>query len=88
MDFFRMRVIESTFALVRKMLTNLLEKKENDIDSTTDMTTVTMYIRKGVLIAIMWGIGGSMNLASRVKFSQRLCSIVPSDIDLPNFTEL
>ena len=68
MDFFRMRVVESSFALIRKMFTNILDR-ESELEQQLDPITTQLYLRKGVIIAFMWGIAGSMNLSSRVKFS-------------------
>ncbi|KAI4840996.1 dynein heavy chain [Plasmodium brasilianum] len=83
MDYEYIRVIESTCLLLQKGINNLVVKygKYNNTLADND---IEKYISKWLVVSILWGIGGSLNLESREKFSmyvQSICSIsLPADL--------
>ena len=62
MDFTRIRVLESLFALVRRGISNVIEYNENHSDFPLSDGQVASYMTKWVVFCALWGIGGSMNL--------------------------
>ena len=83
MDFTRIRVLEATFALVRKSISNILEYNESHSDFPMEDEIMEKYMKKQVLLAIMWGVSGSMKLALRAEFGRKLAAEV-SDIEMPS----
>ncbi|CRG93244.1 dynein heavy chain, putative [Plasmodium gallinaceum] len=83
MDYEYIRVIESTCSLLQKGIDNLVQKNEKLNDTLTD-SEIEKYISKWLVVSVLWGIGGSLNLESRQKFSQFVQSIcfVPLPPDL------
>ena len=69
MDFTRIRVLEATFALIRKGISNVLEYNESHADFPLSASQVEDYMIKWLALALMWGVGGSLNLREREKFS-------------------
>jgi len=84
MDYTRIRVLEATFALIRKGISNVLEYNESHPDFLMEETQVEQYIRKWAIQAICWGVGGSMGLRLRGEFCNKLKAYI-HDIELPNF---
>ena len=72
MDFTRIRVLESTFALIRKAISNIIEFNEARQDFHLTDVQIENYMQKFVIFATLWGIGGSMNLQTRTNFGNRL----------------
>ena len=68
MEFTRIRVLESTFALIRKGISNVIEYNEVRWEFPLNDSQIQTYMRKFVIFASLWGIGGSMNLQTRTKF--------------------
>jgi len=62
MEFTRIRVLESLFALVRRGISNVIEYNENHSDFPLSDGQVSSYMTKWVVFCALWGIGGSMNL--------------------------
>ncbi|CAC9696072.1 dynein heavy chain, putative [Plasmodium sp. DRC-Itaito] len=83
MDYEHIRVIESTCLLLQKGFDNLVKKNEK-INNTLSDDDIEKYISKWLVVSILWGIGGSLNLETREKFSmfvQSICSIpLPNDL--------
>jgi len=67
MEFTRIRCLESMFALVRKGITNVIEYNEKQ-DYPLSNEQMAAYMHKQVAVAVLWGMGGSMNLATRTEF--------------------
>lgn len=65
MEFTKIRVIEATFALIRKGISNVLEYNESHPELSLDDEVLTKYMRKWTLQAFMWGVAGSMTLTKR-----------------------
>lgn len=59
------------FALVRKGITNVIEYNEKQ-DYPLSNEQMGNYMHKQVAVAVLWGMGGSMNLATRTEFGQKL----------------
>jgi dynein heavy chain 1 len=72
MEFTRIRVLESTFALIRKGITNVIDYQESHQDLPLSDDQIEAFIQKHVIFATIWGIGGSMNLQTRTKFGNKL----------------
>lgn len=72
MDFTRIRVLESTFALIRKAISNVIDYNESHPDFELNENQTQAYMKKFVIFASLWGIGGSMNLQQRTTFGNRL----------------
>ncbi|CAA9986414.1 dynein heavy chain, putative [Plasmodium knowlesi strain H] len=83
MDYEYIRAIESTFLLLEKGIDNLVVKNEKTNNAITD-GDIEKYISKWLVMSILWGIGGSLNLEAREKFSiyvESICSIpLPTDL--------
>lgn len=62
MDFTRIRVLESTFALIRKGISNIIDYNDVHSDFHLSDSQIEKYMQKYVIFASLWGIGGSMNL--------------------------
>jgi dynein heavy chain 1 len=62
MEFTRIRVLESTFALVRRSISNIIEYNDNNSEMPLEDEQISDYMVKSFLIAVMWGVAGSMNL--------------------------
>lgn len=87
MEFTRIRVLESTFALVRRAISNILEYNENNTEIQMEEEQVQQYMIKSFLQAVMWGVAGSMNLYQRTLYSREICQLLPPSVVLPIFTE-
>lgn len=72
MDFTRIRVLESTFALIRKGISNVIDYSESRSEFPLSESLIENYMKKFVIFASLWGIGGSMNLQTRTNFGNRL----------------
>jgi dynein heavy chain 1, cytosolic len=85
MDFTRIRVLEALFALLRKCLTNVIEYNDSHSDFPLEDRILEKYMKKSVMLAIMWGVGGSMKLAARGEFSRKIAQFC--DVELPNLDQ-
>ena len=83
MDFTRIRVVESMFALLRKGTTNIIDYNEENSEFPLDDDKIFAYMSKWLIICLIWGFGGSLNLGNRTKFSEFLKTLT-LDIDFPN----
>lgn len=81
MEFTRVRVLEASFALIRKGITNVLDYNESHTDFHLDSEILKKYMTKWVLFSLMWGIAGSMTLHQRQLYGARISTFCP--IDLP-----
>ena len=82
MEFTRIRVLESTFALIRKGISNVIDYNDSHSDFNLTDTQIENYMQKFVIFASLWGIGGSMNLQTRTNFGNRLSEF--SAVTLPS----
>ena len=82
MDFTRIRVIEAFFALIRKAISNVLEYNESHAEFPLDEEIMQKYMLRQSVLALMWGISGSMKLALRAEFSKKIASFC--DVELPS----
>ena len=83
MEFTRIRVVESMFALLRKGTTNIIDYNEENSEFPLDDDKVFAYMSKWLIVCLIWGFGGSLNLENRTKFSEFLKTLT-LDIDFPN----
>ncbi|EAR94592.2 dynein heavy chain, cytoplasmic protein (macronuclear) [Tetrahymena thermophila SB210] len=81
MEFTRIRVLEASFALIRKGISNVLEYNESHPDYNLDPEVLKKYMQKWTLFSLMWGIAGSMTLYQRQKFGENIAKFSP--VDLP-----
>lgn len=80
MLFTRMRTMEALFSLTRKGIENIIEYNEGT-DFPLDDSQVAGFMAKWAVFATIWGIGGSMNLRTRTKFSNALADF--TDVEMP-----
>lgn len=85
MDFTRIRVLESTFALIRKGITNVIEYNEYHPDFHLSEQQIESYMQKYVIFATIWGVGGSMNLFTRTQFANKLNEF--TGVPMPSTTQ-
>ena len=83
MEFTKIRVIESMFALLRKGTENIIEYNDNHSEFPMSDEQIFTYMSKWLVISIIWGFGGSLNLGNRTTFSENLKTFT-SDIEFPN----
>jgi len=81
MEFTRIRVLESCFALIRRGISNVNEYNENHSDFMLTESQISAYMQKWVVFSAIWGIGGSMNLSTRTNFSEELRNW--GDVEMP-----
>ena len=81
MDFTRIRVLEAMFALVRKGISNVLDYNEGHPDFPLSNSQLEDYMIKWLCLSLMWGVGGSLNLREREKFSNYIME--QSDSNMP-----
>ncbi|SBS80798.1 dynein heavy chain, putative [Plasmodium ovale] len=83
MDYEYIRAIESTCLLLQKGIDNLVIRYGKFNNSLSDVD-LEKYISKWMVLSLIWGIGGSLNLESREKFCiyvQSVCTIsLPRDL--------
>ena len=60
MDFTVIRVLEASFALIRKGISNVIDYNESHSDFPLEELIMQKYLKKWVLISLMWGLAGSM----------------------------
>jgi dynein heavy chain 1 len=72
MEFTRIRCLESTFALIRKGITNVIDYNDAHPDFHLSDSQIEAYMTKWVIFATIWGVGGSMNLLTRTNFGNKL----------------
>jgi len=72
MEFTKIRVYEAMFALLRKGISNVLDYNEFHPDFPLATSQIESYMSKWLVMSLMWGVGGSMNLKDREKFSNYL----------------
>jgi dynein heavy chain 1, cytosolic len=78
MEFTRMRTMEAMFSLIRKGIENIFEYNEST-DFPIEGTQIGAFMTKWVVFSAIWGIGGSMNLATRTNFSNRLADFTETE---------
>ena len=87
MEFTRIRCLESMFALIRKGISNVLDYNEAHSDFHLSDQQVENYMTKFVVFAVVWGVGGSMNLQTRTNFGNKLAEFtsvpMPSTVQYP-----
>jgi len=62
MEFTRIRVLESTFTIIRKGISNIIDYNESYQNVPLSETQIEKFMQKHVVFAALWGVGGSMNL--------------------------
>ena len=83
MVFTKIRVIESMFALLRRGTTNIIEYNDNHSEFPMSDEQIFSYMSKWLIVSLIWGFGGSLNLGDRTRFSEKLKEFT-SDIEFPN----
>ena len=83
MEYTKIRVIESMFALLRRGTTNIIEYNDNHSEFPMSDEQIFTYMSKWLIVALIWGLGGSLSLGDRTKFSEKLRDFT-SDIEFPN----
>lgn len=73
MEFTRIRVLESSFALIRRTISNVLEWNDSHSELPLENDQIKAYMEKQTVLAIMWGVAGSLTLSLRTKFSRAIC---------------
>jgi dynein heavy chain 1 len=76
MDLTRLRALESTFGLLNKGITNMIEyNQSHDFPLSSDQ--VQKYLSNRLCYALMWGFGGSLSLSEREAFGRFVMTIAP-----------
>jgi len=70
MDFTPLRCLTSLFSLISRAVANVIEYNASHPDFAMPPQTLEAYLSRQLLLAILWGFGGSTSLASREKFGQ------------------
>lgn len=83
MEFTRIRVLEASFALVRKGIGKILEWNESRPDFELSDSIMEKFITKWALISFNWGLAGDMKLGERTVFWNKLKESVNFTISLP-----
>jgi dynein heavy chain 1 len=83
MEFTRIRVLEASFALVRKGIGKILEWNESRPDFELSDAIMEKFITKWSLISFNWGLAGDMKLGERTVFWNKLKESVNFTIPLP-----
>ena len=83
MEYTKIRVIESMFALLRRGTTNIIEYNDNHSEFPMSDEQIFTYMSKWLIVSLIWGLGGSLNLGDRTRFSEKLRDFT-SDIEFPN----
>ena len=83
MEFSRIRVIESMFALLRRGTANIIEYNDNHSEFPMSDEQIFTYMSKWLIVSIIWGLGGSLSLGNRTKFSEKLREFT-SEIEFPS----
>ena len=82
MKFTCIRTLEAMFALIRKGIIVVLEYNEERSEFPLDDSQIESYMTKWVISSAIWGIGGSLNLAGRVEFCNKIHEL--TDVELPD----
>lgn len=81
MEFTRVRVLEAMFALLRRGIENIIEYNDSQPGFPMEPQGVQNYMTKWLIFSCVWGIGGSMNLATRTDFSNKCAEL--TSIEMP-----
>jgi hypothetical protein len=65
MELTKIRVLEATFALIRKGISNVIEYNDCHPDLLISSDILIKYMLKWSIFCVMWGVAGSMTLADR-----------------------
>lgn len=84
MMFTRMRTMEAMFSLIRKGIENIIEYQDGT-DFPLEDSQCSAYILKWTIFSAIWGIGGSMNLSTRTRFSNSIADY--TDVEMPSITD-
>lgn len=82
MKFTKIRALESMFALIRKGIKTVLEYNEERSEFPLTESQIEQYMTKWVVSSSIWGIAGSLKLAGRYDFGNKIYDI--TDVDLPD----
>ena len=76
MQYTRIRVIEALFTLIKSSISKVIEYNEDHPDFPLDEDTISKYMRKWIILSIIWALGGSLGLKERQEFARSIESIV------------
>ncbi|OQR99244.1 dynein heavy chain, partial [Thraustotheca clavata] len=85
MDVDRLRLLMSMFSLLSKGLVHIAEYNESHSDFPMSESHIEAFAPKWLVFSIIWGFGGSMDIAHRVKLAEYFASI-NTVIPLPALT--
>ncbi|KDO30766.1 hypothetical protein SPRG_04667 [Saprolegnia parasitica CBS 223.65] len=85
MDVDRLRLLMSMFSLLSKGLVHIAEYNESHSDFPMNEAHVQAFTPKWLVFSIIWGFGGSMDIAHRVKLAEFLSSI-NTNVPLPTLS--
>ena len=58
----RIRVIEALFTLIKSAISEIIEYNADHPDFQLTQETIEKYLRKWVILSIIWALGGSLGL--------------------------
>ena len=81
-----MRVLEATFALIRKGIEHCINYNEHVDEEEDELKEeqVADFVQKWTVFSTIWGVGGSMGLAERTLFSNEIAEL--SEVEMPPIT--
>mmetsp|Transcript_42600 Transcript_42600/g.49773 ORF Transcript_42600/g.49773 Transcript_42600/m.49773 type:complete len:465 (-) Transcript_42600:1383-2777(-) len=82
MKFTDIRALEAMFALIRKGVNTVIQYNDERPEFPLSDSQIEAYMTKHVIISAIWGIGGSLNLAGRIDFCQKIYEY--TNVDLPD----
>ena len=75
MEFTDIRALEAMFALIRKGVSTVVEFNEERSEFPLSDDQIDSFMCKFVIYAAIWGIGGSLDLAGRIEFCNKIHEI-------------
>jgi len=84
MEFTRIRVLESSFALVRKGISKVLEWNESHPDFEHSDGVIEKFMNKHAIMSFTWGFSGDLKLGQRTFFWNKLKESCNINVTLPH----
>jgi dynein cytoplasmic 1 heavy chain len=79
-----LRFISSMFATLKAGLVKAIDYDDNHPDFPLSEEQLAAFMSKYLVYATIWGFGGSLSLADRIKFCDEVTGLVPSTIEMPS----
>jgi len=83
MEFSRIRVLESSFALVRKGCSKITDWNENHPDFELSDGIMEKFMNKHTILSFIWGLSGDLKLFERTNYWNKVKESCNINITLP-----